>query len=144
MRHSKFPCAGTDKVLRTESEYLKRYKEVIGQVVYYKKSTTPVLSFCLLGRCLPKLLQGYPKSVICLPPPLWKASFCAMEMRLWRLWNPLVPQLSSQRLIGMVCTRNPGIMEGAGGQYPEKTAHILKKVFLLHRPLVIDMKMFYY
>jgi hypothetical protein len=44
----------------------------------------------------------------------------------------------------MVCTRNPGIMEGAGGQYPEKTAHILKKVFLLHRPLVIDMKMFYY
>ncbi len=41
-------------------------------------------------------------------------------------------------------------MEGAGGQYPllrqypEKTAHILKKVFLLHRPLVIDMKMFYY
>lgn len=33
---------------------------------------------------------------------------------------------------------------GAGGQYPEKTAHILKKVFLLHRPLVIDMKMFYY
>ena len=29
-------------------------------------------------------------------------------------------------------------------QYPEKTAHILKKVFLLHRPLVIDMKMFYY
>ena len=32
----------------------------------------------------------------------------------------------------------------SGGQYPEKTAHILKKVFLLHRPLVIDMKMFYY
>jgi len=58
--------------------------------------------------------------------------------------NPLVTQLPSQRLIGMVCTRNPGIMEGAGGQYPEKTAHILKKVFLLHRPLVIDMKMFYY
>lgn len=28
--------------------------------------------------------------------------------------------------------------------YLEKTAHILKKVFLLHRPLVIDMKMFYY
>ena len=36
--------------------------------MYYKKSTTPVLSFCLLGRCLPKLLQGYPKSVI-LPAP---------------------------------------------------------------------------
>ena len=43
--------------------------------MYYKKSTTPVLSFCLLGRCLPKLLQGYSKSVIRLPPPLWKASF---------------------------------------------------------------------
>ena len=51
--------------------------------------------------------------------------------------------------------KEPWKMEGAGGQYPllrqyplsqypEKTAHILKKVFLLHRPLVIDMKMFYY
>lgn len=43
-----------------------------------------------------------------------------------------------------VLHKETGIMEGAGGQYPEKTAHILKKVFLLHRPLVIDMKMFYY
>lgn len=35
---------------------------------------------------------------------------------------------------------------GAGGQHPylENTAHSWKKVFLLHRPLVIDMKMFYY
>ena len=34
----------------------------------------------------------------------------------------------------------------AGGQHPylENTAHSWKKVFLLHRPLVIDMKMFYY
>ena len=45
-----------------------------------------------------------------------------------------------------VLHKETGIMEGAGGQHPylENTAHSWKKVFLLHRPLVIDMKMFYY